>query len=338
MESTDLTASAVVFAWRFDADGRPERLKAPGLLTSALTGRASSAREGFVWLHLALADRRARDLLAALDMPEEARLALSETDAFSQIDRDEDWVFGQISDRGREIDGATDETVALHLAVGPRLVVTTRRKPAQSIHRLRRELERGRRVRTPVAMLEAIFEGVAAELERRRDDEEQALAAIEARLMADRHADMSSALGLTRRALAEIGRDVAAVLAPLRRFEQKAARFDGLDHPRHETAAHLVQRFDEIVRDVRADAERARLLQDESNASANIEANRHLFVLTVLNSILLPATLVTGFFGMNTGGLLWGADDPNGTLKAFALCCAAATAAGGFMLRRGMFR
>ena len=33
------------------------------------------------------------------------------------------------------------------------------------------------------------------------------------------------------------------------------------------------------------------------------ESNRHLHVLSILTTLLLPPTLVTGIFGMNTKGL-----------------------------------
>jgi len=34
----------------------------------------------------------------------------------------------------------------------------------------------------------------------------------------------------------------------------------------------------------------------------------------------MPLTLVTGFFGMNTGGLMW-TDDPSGTYKVTLTVC-----------------
>ena len=43
-----------------------------------------------------------------------------------------------------------------------------------------------------------------------------------------------------------------------------------------------------------------------------------MFILTILSAIFLPPTLITGFFGMNTGGLPL-INDPNGTLKALIL-------------------
>jgi magnesium transporter len=42
--------------------------------------------------------------------------------------------------------------------------------------------------------------------------------------------------------------------------------------------------------------------------------NKIMFILTILSGIFLPLTLVTGYFGMNTGGLPL-TEDPHGTLK-----------------------
>ena len=46
--------------------------------------------------------------------------------------------------------------------------------------------------------------------------------------------------------------------------------------------------------------ERARLLLDEMAAKMTDITNRRLFTLSILTACLLPPTLVTGFFGMNT--------------------------------------
>jgi magnesium transporter len=43
-----------------------------------------------------------------------------------------------------------------------------------------------------------------------------------------------------------------------------------------------------------------------------------MYWLTILSAIFLPLTLVTGFFGMNTGGLPY-TEDPHGTMKVALL-------------------
>jgi magnesium transporter len=43
-----------------------------------------------------------------------------------------------------------------------------------------------------------------------------------------------------------------------------------------------------------------------------------MYWLTIISAIFLPLTLVTGFFGMNTGGLPF-TDDPHGTTKVIVI-------------------
>jgi Mg2+ and Co2+ transporter CorA len=73
--------------------------------------------------------------------------------------------------------------------------------------------------------------------------------------------------------------------------------------------------------------DRTRSLQDELTTRLAEEANRRLYLVSVVTTVLLPATFVTGFFGMNTGGMLWSGDEvPHGTALAAVLCAAAALA------------
>ncbi len=58
-----------------------------------------------------------------------------------------------------------------------------------------------------------------------------------------------------------------------------------------------------------------RLLREELDLQAVQRTNQNLYVLSVMTALLLPATLVTGLFGMNTGGLPW-AHTPFGTAAA----------------------
>jgi len=54
-------------------------------------------------------------------------------------------------------------------------------------------------------------------------------------------------------------------------------------------------------------------LHDFYRTRTDEKMNRNVYYLTIISGIFLPLTLITGFFGMNTGGLPW-TDNPNGTL------------------------
>jgi len=68
----------------------------------------------------------------------------------------------------------------------------------------------------------------------------------------------------------------------------------------------------------KAALERLDNLYDFYRAKVDERMNKNIYYLTILSGIFMPLTLVTGFFGMNTGGLFW-QNDIDGTLKAILL-------------------
>ena len=73
------------------------------------------------------------------------------------------------------------------------------------------------------------------------------------------------------------------------------------------------------IRDLsKAALEKLDNLYDFYRAKVDERMNKNVYYLTVISGIFLPLTLITGFFGMNTGGLPW-MEDPNGTTKAIVV-------------------
>jgi zinc transporter len=62
--------------------------------------------------------------------------------------------------------------------------------------------------------------------------------------------------------------------------------------------------------------QRSTLLHEELDAKTAEMINRNTFMMSIVSVIMLPITFITGFFGMNTGGLPYNSEDPNGTLTA----------------------
>jgi zinc transporter len=80
-------------------------------------------------------------------------------------------------------------------------------------------------------------------------------------------------------------------------------------------ARQAVEHLDSIAQDLELVQERARLLQEEIAARLGEATNRNLYLLSVMTTVLLPINLITGIFGMNTGGLPW-AQDAHGFWRA----------------------
>ena len=73
------------------------------------------------------------------------------------------------------------------------------------------------------------------------------------------------------------------------------------------------------IRDLsKAAMEKLDNLYDFYRAKVDEKMNKNMYYLTIISGVFLPLTLITGFFGMNTGGLPF-VDDANGTYKVVAI-------------------
>jgi zinc transporter len=102
-------------------------------------------------------------------------------------------------------------------------------------------------------------------------------------------------------------------------------------------AGKLIQRLDGLDHSVVEMRERSRLLQEELHLKIEEQANHNLRLLSILTSLLLPPTLITGIFGMNTKGLPL-TDVESGFFWAALLMASSVGAAYLFMRRTGIFK
>jgi Mg2+ and Co2+ transporter CorA len=85
------------------------------------------------------------------------------------------------------------------------------------------------------------------------------------------------------------------------RFEHR--HLDDLKPALRLRAGKLAQRLDGLDHTIVEMRERSRLLQEELHLKIEEQGNDNIRVLSVLTALLMPPTLVTGIFGMNTKGL-----------------------------------
>jgi len=80
----------------------------------------------------------------------------------------------------------------------------------------------------------------------------------------------------------------------------------------------LAEHIDRAFRFSKNAIEKLDYLYEFFKAKQDEKMNNIMFILTILSAVFLPLTLITGFFGMNTGGLPL-VNDPQGTLKAIEI-------------------
>jgi zinc transporter len=318
----------LVWAFRIHHDGSAEPLPVDAPIEFTHDGR--------LWLHFNLTDARVRPWLAAADIPLLARDLLLSKDEYQQIHTVDNCLYGVFSDLIRDIGDATEETGFLRFAMTERLLISGRYQALCAVDAARRVLESGHRVENVAALLEKIVDEVADTMDRIADRIGTEMDTIEEQVLTgDTKTEMRGDLGRLRRTCVRLHRQLAGLRVLFHRLEQKNVQ--DLSPALRLHAGKLAQRLDGLDRDIVELRERSRLLEEELRFRLEEQSNKHLYVLSIMTTLLLPPTLVTGIFGMNTKGLPL-TDVETGFLWAAALMIGSSGFAYWIMRRMGIVK
>jgi Mg2+ and Co2+ transporter CorA len=310
---------------RFDAAGRSEPGSSDDL---AKLGESREGRGGYVWLHMDLTDVRARPMIGKMrGLSDAARESLCDPIDHQYLEYSEGLVSGALLDHERTLSGPASNTSYLRFAIAKDFLVTARRTPMSSVEAARNAINRGAAPETPLALFELMANFLVDDLSRMTTEIGAAFDRAEDLIIDGRGRPARPLIGSARRDAVRLSRQVGGLVSTLARLEDiEDDPNERTDNDLREVAARLVQRTESLGREMSSLQERARLLQDELNAILNLETNDRLYALTVVTILLLPATFVTGYFGMNTDNLLF-AGNGNGTIYATIMCGLASASA-----------
>ncbi|SNY91920.1 zinc transporter [Cohaesibacter sp. ES.047] len=317
MQLPEPTIPGLIWAFRYNA--KTNRWQS---LPLDIEMKDLNGDDGFVWLHLGLADTRVGGFLDSIEeFDEEARQELTSRQYRERLSTTQEAVYGTLVDFQRGFDDQGAEIGWLHFVVTNRVIVTTRLKPLRSLDRVRSILAKTTRVRSPLD----VFALLVTEFQRTVLDvvveTTETLNDIEDVVYEETAEEETRSLAPARRMIIRLNRHLRTEIALLRRAaaEDEEDLFPGLD----DVADDLLARIETVERDVTSLQDRARLLHEEIDAKATTQTNRHLYILSILTAFFMPPTLVTGFFGMNTNNLPL-ENNSSGTLLAFILIIASA--------------
>jgi zinc transporter len=285
---------ALVWAFRIHDDGSAEPLP----IDQAIDDR----RDGWLWLHLNLADARAIQWLREMDLPPVAVATLLARDKRQQLHTSETCIYGVFTDLTRQVGGSTDQLTQLRFLMTERLLISGRHHAANAVEGARRVLEQGeRRLPHVAALLELIVEHAADGIEHLTDELADELDEIEGNLSLTITPRERERIGRIRRTGVKIHRQLSGLRALFKRLEHLAP--EELRPRLRLATGRLAQYLDSLDHDIVEIRDRAQGLQAEVTFAVAEETNRHLHFLSVVTALFLPATLVTGVFGMNVKGL-----------------------------------
>ena len=267
---------------------------------------------GPTWYHFNIADGRARKWLEEQSgMPAHAVEMMLEPHPRVRLNVMPQGLVGVLVDLHHDFKGDPEGFGELRFFVDGVRVISARRHPLKSVDDLHRNLHQlptmkttGDWVEALVALLTHNFaESVRALIDRTDTLEDEVVGGRSTHVQ-------RSELASIRRLLVRFRRHVHADRQALQRV-----RLEGREK-RHADANRVsIEQLEAVVQDMELVHERVRLLQEEVSNLLAEATNRNLYVLSIVTTALLPATLITGIWGMNVGGLPW-KDDVHGIVWA----------------------
>jgi zinc transporter len=326
MVADDMPIPGLVWAYHFRS-GRP-----PYALDADTTAPRDLSADGFVWLHLALSDARLTSYLPGLGLaPEDACRALLARDRHLSLSAARHAIVGVMPDfRVEEFGGRKADYDRFRFLITERFLITARSHPLRAMAAVRQEIEAGRSFEAPADLFGALSEAFELSIGAMVESCNDSLDAIEEEVFNLRRGKAQEGLGAIRRDLIQVHRILRTTARLFHRVDQfHAGALEAGTLAVFEQRAH---HFAALDQDVMSLEQRARLLHEEIESRLQSQTNRNLYILSVATSVLLPPTLVTGYFGMNVKDMPF-TETPHGVLYATFLVILSGVAAA-YVLRR----
>jgi zinc transporter len=261
-----------------------------------------------VWLHLNGSDTHIVQWLCDYGpVPESGCAFLTGNDTRPRLHIGTQSLYGVIAEVELAGKGEPDDDPrrhargALRFYVDRQRMITVRVRPLRSTDRLRHALSEGEVFNDTIEMFAELVRELNETLADKVDDLAESVDDIEEAVLEGRHVQVRAALGKVRRDLVEVKRYVDPERNAL--VQLVTRRMEWADVRSMESLVQAVQALNGLGAALESLYERAKVLQEEMGALLAEDINRRLLVLSVMTALMMPASLVSGIFGMNVAGL-----------------------------------
>ncbi len=209
-----------------------------------------------------------------------------------------------VSLRGVNLNPGADpeDMVALVLWADANRVISVRRRRIMAVDAIRESLEHGRGPLTTGSFVAQVADGLVERMGPVIDDLEDTVDGMEESIVSGESQGVRLAIAELRRTAIGLRRYIAPQREAMARLltQQQQAWLSASDVRLLREVADRILRY---VEDLDAARERAQVAQDELTNRLSEQLNRNMYVLSVIAAIFLPLGLVTGYLGINVGGI-----------------------------------
>ncbi len=271
--------------------------------------------QGFLWVHLNYARPRARAWLSeksAIDALICESLIAEAPRPRSLAVRDGLLVMLRgINHNPGEV---PEDMVALRLWLEPFRAVTLRQRRLRSVGDVRDTLDAGTGPCDPGELLVDLCDSLCVRIELALTELDEEIDALEDEVQKGEIRELRRRIGVMRRETIGLRRYLAPQRDAMAHLQsERVPWLDGVDRSRLHEVAEQMTRF---IEDLDSSRDRTTVLSEELNSRVTESLNRTMYVLSIVATIFMPLTLLTGLLGINVGGIP-GSDHP----YAFWIVC-----------------
>ena len=289
------SAPDLICAYVFDGRGGARPLDWAGV-------REHRQGDGWLWVHLqreAAGSRQWLERESGLD--EVACEALLSSESRPRCEG-----YGEsllLSLRGVNLNPGADpeDMVALVIWAEAERIISVRRRRIMAVDAIRAAIEAGRAPATTGDFLATLAEGLVERMGPVIDSLEEEVATLEENLLGGRTEGIRPRLADLRQMAIGLRRYIAPQREAMSRLlAQQVGWISALDRRWLREVADRITRY---VEDLDAARERAQIVQEELAARISEQINGNMYVLSIVAAVFLPLGLVTGYLGINVGGI-----------------------------------
>lgn len=253
------------------------------------------------WLHLNYTHRKSAEWLqSTTQIPDAVRDALAGDSMRPRVSRLGDGFMIVLRSVNHNSDARRDQLVVMRVFINDKLIVSTRRRKVSAVDEVLTDLQNGNGPIDCGSWLVDICDALTDHTSEFIEDLHDKIIELEDALL-DQRMPARGELGLLRKQLIVMRRymapqrDVYARLA-----SEKLAWMDDTERRRMQ---EIADRLGRGLDDLDAGVARTAILADEVASVMAESMNRRTYTMSLMAMIFLPATFLTGLFGVNLGGI-----------------------------------
>lgn len=283
------------------------------------------------WLHLNYTHRKSAEWLQSTpQIPDTVRDALAGDSMRPRVSRLGDGFMIVLRSVNHNSDARRDQLVVMRVFINDKLIVSTRRRKVSAIDEVLTDLQNGNGPIDCGSWLVDVCDALTDHTSEFIEELHDKIIELEDALL-DQRMPARGELGLLRKQLIVMRR----YMAPQRDVYARLAseKLAWMDDSERRRMQEIADRLGRGLDDLDAGVARTAILADEVASAMAESMNRRTYTMSLMAMIFLPATFLTGLFGVNLGGI------PGGEWKyGFSIFClllmALAVGVAGYLRKR----